>query len=119
MGNQQGRLFIKVTYKHPHRHKFNGNRKLFMRPNNRSMYQHRLYLARITLTPKEHAMNENDLRDCFAMFSMVGFIQKYGKDFTASDVWDMADAVLEARNTDEELGIAALKPKRKYARKEA
>lgn len=64
-------------------------------------------------------MNENDLRDCFAMFSMVGFIQKYGKDFTASDVWDMADAVLEARNTDEELGIAALKPKRKYARKEA
>jgi hypothetical protein len=68
-------------------------------------------------------MNENDLRDCFAMFSMVGLIMTY-KDSHPENVlaersYALADAMLIARNTDEELGIAALKPKRKYARKEA
>jgi hypothetical protein len=71
-------------------------------------------------------MNENDLRDCFAMFAMMGIIVRGGlhpelmpEDGIARRSYDMADAMLVARNTDEELGIAALKPKRKYARKEA
>lgn len=67
-------------------------------------------------------MNENDLRDCFAMFAMLGLTSKYGNDndheTRARESYKIADAMLEARNTDEELGIAALKPKRKYARKE-
>jgi hypothetical protein len=71
-------------------------------------------------------MNENDLRDCFAMFAMGNLIQAYATISSRLDVkeicdgaYQYADAMLEARNTDEELGIAALKPKRKYARKEA
>jgi hypothetical protein len=71
-------------------------------------------------------MNENDLRDCFAMFAMNGIIARGGlhpelmpEEAMARRAYEVADAMLIARNTDEELGIAALKPKRKYARKEA
>jgi hypothetical protein len=71
-------------------------------------------------------MNENDLRDCFAMFAMNGIIARGGlhpelmpEEAMARRAYEVADAMLVARNTDEELGIAALKPKRKYARKEA
>jgi len=65
-------------------------------------------------------MNENDLRDCFAMFAMMGLIVNEGRldDRIPNRAYLMADLMLEARNP-EELGIAALKPKRKYARKEA
>jgi hypothetical protein len=67
-------------------------------------------------------MNENDLRDCFAMFSIVGLVIAYKdnqpENELAERAYGIADAMLEARNP-EELGIAALKPKRKYARKEA
>ena len=62
-------------------------------------------------------MNEQDLRDCFAMFALVGFIQKYGEGYMAKDVWEVADVMLEARNkpkdVSDEGGIAAVKPKRK------
>lgn len=80
-------------------------------------------------------MNENDLRDCFAMFALNGYVSFMGcnpKDHgaicdagennaeaIARASYTFADAMLEARNTNEELGIAALKPKKKYARKEA
>jgi hypothetical protein len=66
-------------------------------------------------------MNENDLRDCFAMFALNGILScnyDVGEE-PAVLAYKYADAMLEARNTNEELGIAALKPKRKYARKEA
>ena len=63
-------------------------------------------------------MNENDLRDCFAMFALVGYIQKYGEGFMANDVWETADAMLEARKEPkQESGIAAFKPKRNTAKK--
>jgi hypothetical protein len=65
-------------------------------------------------------MNENDLRDCFAMFALNGILScnyDVGEE-PAVLAYKYADAMLEARNP-EELGIAALKPKRKYARKEA
>jgi hypothetical protein len=66
-------------------------------------------------------MNENDLRDCFAMFALNRILScnyDVGEE-PAVLAYKYADAMLEARNTNEELGIAALKPKRKYARKEA
>jgi hypothetical protein len=62
-------------------------------------------------------MNENDLRDCFAMFAMCGAIMR-GETWIPKQIWDIADDMLEARRNDgEELGIAAVKPKRRYNRK--
>ena len=56
-------------------------------------------------------MNEEDLRDCFAMFKSIS-------GCTAEEAYRFADAMLEARkpkeNEDEEdTGIAAVVPKRK------
>ena len=68
-------------------------------------------------------MNETDLRDCFAMLSMVGLVMAYKdnhpEDVLAERAYIIADAMLEARkeNDEEELGIAAVKPKRKYLRR--
>lgn len=56
-------------------------------------------------------MNEQDLRDCFAMFAMVGLIMR-DKVCDAEEAWFVADKMLEARNKIEEQGIAAAKPKR-------
>ena len=54
-------------------------------------------------------MNEQDLRDCFAMFAVVGLMHQ-GKDWEAKDAWDVADAMLEARKKEvEEDGIATIK----------
>lgn len=55
-------------------------------------------------------MNEEDLRDCFAMFKAV-------TGASAEECYKFADAMLEARRADpEEEGIVAIK-KRKYERK--
>jgi hypothetical protein len=66
-------------------------------------------------------MNENDLRDCFAMFTLCGIVMRGIDDEIIEDVainaYKMADAMLEARNKEEELGIAAVKTKRPYVRK--
>jgi hypothetical protein len=67
-------------------------------------------------------MNDNDLRDCFAMFAMMGIVSRGIDgdivDKVANNAYIMADAMLEARKDDgEELGIAAVKPKRRYNRK--
>ena len=74
-------------------------------------------------------MTESDLRDCFAMFALLGIIFKtpieevdvseqrdeYGK--SARGAYSYADAMIEARKQEEsEDGIAAIK-KRKYVRK--
>ena len=69
-------------------------------------------------------MNENDFRDVCAMLSMVGLVMAYKDGCTESELakrsYDIADAMLEARKKDdgEELGIAAIKPKRRYARRD-
>jgi hypothetical protein len=73
-------------------------------------------------------MNEEDLRDCFAMFAMNGILKSYSmaevfeeqpeRDFLgtiAKDSYSMADAMMEARKPKEEAGIAAVKPRRKRA----
>jgi hypothetical protein len=70
-------------------------------------------------------MNEQDLRDCFAMFAMMGIIVRGGlhpelmpEDGIARRSYEQADAMLDARNKrTEEAGIASFKPKRKYTKK--
>ena len=57
-------------------------------------------------------MNENDLRDCFAMFITAGMLMKY-EDVDPKIIWRMADEMLEARRKEPETGIAAVKSKRR------
>jgi hypothetical protein len=60
-------------------------------------------------------LNEDDLRDCFAMFAMLGIVMKYGteRDLLEDDAYLMADRMLEARKPKEEAGIASVKRVRK------
>ena len=63
-------------------------------------------------------MNEEDLRDCFAMFALNGILScnyDVGEE-PAVLAYKYADAMLEARNQSDEEGIAIIK-KRKYVRK--
>jgi hypothetical protein len=64
-------------------------------------------------------MNEKDLRDCFAMFAMMGIVSR-GIDGDMVDkvchnAYVMADAMIEARNAEPEteVGIVAAKSRRK------
>jgi len=80
-------------------------------------------------------MNEDDLRDCFAMFALCGYMSKMacnpadqgaiceGGAFASNNAeavakasYIMADAMLDARSGSDEEGIAVIK-KRKYVRK--
>ena len=58
-------------------------------------------------------MNENDLRDCFAMFTLCGIVMRGIDDEIIEDVainaYKMADAMLEARKAKDESGIIAVK----------
>ena len=61
-------------------------------------------------------MNEEDLRDCFAMFALAGAVMA-GKSRTAEEVWQIADDMMEARKhkekeDEEDIGIVAVVPKR-------
>jgi hypothetical protein len=62
-------------------------------------------------------MNEDDLRDCFAMFAVVGVAHKgvYEEDVEhiAKKAFMLADAMMEARKPKEEAGIATVKRTRK------
>jgi hypothetical protein len=67
-------------------------------------------------------MNENDLRDCFAMFAMLRFAEAVDMDRTARLCYEYADRMLEARkqkekDDEEDVGIARVVPKRNYRRK--
>ncbi|MGI9136086.1 MAG: hypothetical protein ACR2JS_03370 [Candidatus Nanopelagicales bacterium] len=70
-------------------------------------------------------MNEQDLRDCFAMFAMVGLTMRtgIGEDYVvrAGEAYKIADTMLEARklkekDDEEDVGIASV-AKRSYRRK--
>ena len=74
-------------------------------------------------------MNEEDLRDCFAMFSLLGLLSTtkitpydFKYDEIAEGAWGLADAMLKARNRKEgddeeaDVGIARV-AKRSYRRK--
>lgn len=60
-------------------------------------------------------MNENDLRDCFAMFALNGILSCENNDTVpykvlASNAYEVADQMLEARKkTPEEGGITMIK----------
>ena len=62
-------------------------------------------------------MNEEDLRDCFAMFAVVGVAHKgvYEEDVEhiAKKAFMLADAMMEARKPKDEAGIASIKRIRK------
>lgn len=69
-------------------------------------------------------MNDEDLRDCFAMFAMNGILGmlKGGneglvtvQESVSKYSYEFADAMLEARNKEpeQEVGIVAAKPRRK------
>ena len=61
-------------------------------------------------------MNDEDLRDCFAMFTLCGIVMRGIDDKIIEDVaindYKMADAMLEARKPPEE-GIVKIKRVRK------
>jgi hypothetical protein len=62
-------------------------------------------------------MNDTDLRDCFAMFAVVGVAHKgvYEEDVEhiAKKAFMLADAMMEARKPKDEAGIASVKRTRK------
>ena len=53
-------------------------------------------------------MNENDLRDCFAMFIVCGMVMKYN-EVDPNTIWKMADEMVEARKAKDKSGIVAVK----------
>ncbi len=65
-------------------------------------------------------MNEDDLRDCFAMFAMmavmpvmggktIGVGQEEGNAQFANMCFSLADAMIEARKKEESAGLPAIK----------
>ena len=67
-------------------------------------------------------MNENDLRDCFAMFALLGLVTRFNNETPIEvEAYRLADRMLEARKykdeTESDDGIATIK-KRKYVRKD-
>jgi hypothetical protein len=56
-------------------------------------------------------MNDEELRDCFAMMLTVGFAMK--GEINPKAIWDIADEILEARKPKEDVGIASVKRIRK------
>ena len=52
-------------------------------------------------------MNEQDLRDCFAMFAMVGLVVNENRTVVPEMAYKLADEMLKARKPKEEIGITA------------
>jgi hypothetical protein len=59
-------------------------------------------------------MNDEDLRDCFAMFAMLGLMMS-NRDWEAEDPYKIADKMVEARKAEPEAedGIVAIKPRKR------
>lgn len=67
----------------------------------------------MTEQDKEH------MRIMFAGFALAGAIMSRDS-WTPKKIWDIADEMVEAKDEEgEELGIAAVKPRRRYNRKGA
>jgi hypothetical protein len=54
-------------------------------------------------------MNEQDLRDCFAMFAMMGLVINENRSAVPEMAYQLADAMLEARKAKDKSGIVAVK----------
>ena len=57
-------------------------------------------------------MNEEDLRDCFAMFALAGAMMRQ-EPWTPKQLWEIADEMVQARRGEPEEGIVAIKKRRK------
>lgn len=61
-------------------------------------------------------MNEQDLRDCFAMFSMVGLITAYKdnhpEEVLAERAFKLADAMIEARSGKGAVGLPPVRARK-------
>ena len=61
-------------------------------------------------------MNENDLRDCFAMFAIMGIVMREGVSIGQElDAWSIADKMIATRHMlteKEELGIASIRKRK-------
>jgi hypothetical protein len=55
-------------------------------------------------------MNDQDLRDCFAMFIVNGLLSR-ASVFDMEEVWKMADAMLEARDNKSTVGLPPIRRK--------
>ena len=62
-------------------------------------------------------MNDQDLRDCFAMFALNGLLTEARDDWNDQAIaelsYSLADAMLKARKPREEVGIKTVKRTRK------
>ena len=56
-------------------------------------------------------MNEEDLRDCFALMLTAGFAIK--GEINPKAIWEIADIIIDARKESEEEGIVAIKKRRR------
>lgn len=56
-------------------------------------------------------MNEQDLRDAFALMLSAGFAIK--GEINPKAIWEIADMLVEARKPKEEVGITAVKRRKK------
>jgi hypothetical protein len=57
-------------------------------------------------------MNDEDLRQAFALMLTAGFAIK--GEINPKAIWEIADMLVESQNDkEEELGIAAVKPRRR------
>jgi hypothetical protein len=58
-------------------------------------------------------MNDDDLRQAFALMLTAGFAMK--GEINPKAVWEIADMIIEARDAEpeQEVGIVAAKPRRK------
>jgi hypothetical protein len=58
-------------------------------------------------------MNDQDLRDCFAMFAMLGWAMNgdYHEDEIPTKAYRLADAMLEARDNKSTIGLPPMRRK--------
>jgi hypothetical protein len=52
-------------------------------------------------------MNEQDLRDCFALMLTVGFAMK--GEINPKAIWEIADMIIEAKEPDPAAGLPPIK----------
>lgn len=58
-------------------------------------------------------MNEQDLRDCFAMFAMNGLLSNGFTDYSVAEVaYKMADQMLEARTGKGSVGLPPVRARK-------
>ena len=56
-------------------------------------------------------MNDEDLRQAFALMLTVGFAMK--GEINPKAIWEIADMIIEARKPKDEIGITAVKRRKK------